>query len=222
MDRHAADIAAAAEHLADGPVALMGHSMGAYAALRAAVTRPELFDRLVLVDGGLPLPAPDPADVDATLEATLGPAILRLRESYPSEQAYLDFFRAHPALADAWNSDIEDYVRYDVGGTADAVRSRCREDAVYEDGRYLLVEAASFGTDLARLTMPTLLLHAPSGMFGQPPGLLPAELVASWASQVHGLRTEMVADKGAPTVATRLIEPATWPDRSAEGSLPRA
>lgn len=216
MGRHAADIAAAAEHLSDRPVALMGHSMGAYAALRAAVTRPELFDRLLLVDGGLPLPMPDGADVDAVLEATLGPAILRLRETYPSERAYLDFFRAHPALADAWNGDIEEYVRYDVGGTRDAVRSRCREAAVYEDGRSLLVEAASFGTDLTRLTVPTLLLHAPAGMFGQPPGLLPEELVEDWASRVEGLRVELVGDtnhytvlmgdKGAATVAGRLVE----------------
>ncbi|MFD0596855.1 alpha/beta fold hydrolase [Catellatospora coxensis] len=98
MDAHAADLAAVAEHLG-APVALTGQSMGAYAALRAAVRRPELFSRLVLVDGGLPLPVPAQFDPDQLLELTIGPAVARLRETYPSVDAYVAFFQAHPALA---------------------------------------------------------------------------------------------------------------------------
>src|SRR5262249_46549282 len=58
IDRHAADLCQIAEHLDAGPVALTGQSMGGYVALRAAARRPDLFDRLVLIDGGLPLPVP--------------------------------------------------------------------------------------------------------------------------------------------------------------------
>ena len=50
------------------------------------------------------------------LTATLGPAIERLSTTFESEQAYLDFFRAHPALTADWNDDIAAYARYDLTG----------------------------------------------------------------------------------------------------------
>lgn len=206
MDRHAADICRTVEHLDGSPLTLVGQSMGAYAALRAAATRPELFDRLVLVDGGLPLPVPEGADLDQLLDATVGPAIARLRQTFPSEQAYLDFFRAHPALADAWTDDIVAYVRYDVTGPPDAVRSRVDEVAVRADGRDLLAGAAGFGADLVKLTVPALLLYAPRGMLGQAPGLLPEVLVDHWRRQAPHLRTELVDDTNHYTIL--FAEPA--------------
>lgn len=193
MNRHAEDICAAAEQFGQGhPVALVGQSMGAYAALRAAARRPELFSRLVLVDGGLPLPVPADADPDAVLAATLGPALARLKDTFPSEEAYVDFFRAHPALAAEWSDDMIAYVRYDATGPHGEIRSRVNGDAVAEDGRDLLVNAASFGEDLVKLTVPTVLLHAPRGMFGQEPGMLPAPLVAHWRERAPHVVTELV------------------------------
>lgn len=53
IGRHAADVCRAAEEFGHGrPVALTGQSLGAYVALRGAANRPELFDRLLLIDGG--------------------------------------------------------------------------------------------------------------------------------------------------------------------------
>ena len=69
-----------------------------------------------LVDGGLPRPVPDGVDPEAPLEATLGPAMTRLRQTYADTDAYLAFWRAHPALADHWTADVEAYARYDVIG----------------------------------------------------------------------------------------------------------
>jgi pimeloyl-ACP methyl ester carboxylesterase len=201
MDRHAADLCAAAEQFGQGePVVLTGQSMGAYAALRAAATRPELFSRLVLIDGGLPLPAPQGIDPDQILAATLGPAIARLSETYSSEQVYLDFFRAHPALAADWNEDIDAYVRYDATGPEGAVRSRVNAEAVTADGRDLITGAASFGADLTGLAVPTVLLHAPRGMFGQEPGMLPEPVVAHWRDRSPMLRTELVPETNHYTI----------------------
>jgi pimeloyl-ACP methyl ester carboxylesterase len=221
MDRHAADIHRTAEHLGAGPLVLVGQSMGAYAALRAAATRPDLYERLVLIDGGLPLPVPEGADLDQLLDATVGPAIARLRQTFPSEQAYLDFFRAHPALSEAWTGDIEAYVRYDVTGPPDEVRSRVDEAAVREDGRDLLANAETFGADLAKLAVPALLLTAPRGMFGQAPGLLPPALVAHWRAQAPHLHTELVedtnhytilfAEPAAALLARRITDQTSWP-----------
>jgi len=218
IDRHAADLCRIAEHLDAGPVALAGHSMGAYVALRAAARRPDLFDRLVLIDGGLPLPVPAGADLDQLLEVSLGPALARLRHTYPSEQAYLDFFRAHPALADAWNDDVEQYVRYDLTGPPGALRSRADEEAVRYDGRDLLANAESFGTDLVALKVPVLLLYAPLGMLGAPPAMLPEPLVEHWRQQAPHLRTELVEDTNHYTIllgeraAAKIAQRLTIPD----------
>src|SRR5262249_34442728 len=157
----AADLCQIAEHLDAGPVALAGQSMGAYVALRAAARRPDLFNRLVLIDGGLPLPVPPGADLDQVLAATIGPALARLRHTSPSEQSYLDLFRAPPALAESWNDDVEQYVRYALTGPPGALRSRAAQEAVRYDGRDLLAAAESFGTDLVALKLPVLLLFAP-------------------------------------------------------------
>ena len=64
LDRHARDVVAVLRHFGGRPV-LAGHSMGAYVALLARDSHPELVRRLVLVDGGLPLPVPDGVDLDA-------------------------------------------------------------------------------------------------------------------------------------------------------------
>ncbi|WP_412538381.1 alpha/beta hydrolase [Longispora sp. K20-0274] len=213
MTAHAADLAAAAVYLG-APVVLTGQSMGAYAALRAAVARPELFSRVVLVDGGLPLPVPEGMDPDEVLRLTVGPAIARLSETYADVDAYLDFFRAHPALGGEWNEDMAAYVRYDAVGEPGAVRSRTDGGAVRADGRDLITHAGSFGDDLVRNQVPTTLLHAPRGMFGQEPGLLPQPLVDHWVARSPALTAELVAgtnhytilmtDRPAALIAARL------------------
>jgi pimeloyl-ACP methyl ester carboxylesterase len=199
MDRHADDLIAIAEGLAR-PIVLSGQSMGAYPALRAAVRRPDLFTKLVLVDGGLPLPLPPGIDPDAALSAVVGPAIARLAMTFESEQAYLDFFRAHPALSADWNDDLEEYVRYDAIGPADAIRSRVNADAISADGRDMVVNVDKVVADLRALSVPTVLLHAPRGMLGQEPGLLPQPLVDEWVSQTPAIAARLVPDTNHYTI----------------------
>jgi len=198
LDRHARDVVAVLRHFGGRPV-LAGHSMGAYIALLARDAHPELVRRLVLVDGGLPLPVPEGADLDAVLDATLGPAIARLGQTFPSTEAYLDFWRAHPALADHWTADVEAYVRYDLTGEPGQLRSRALGDAVRADGRDVLAEKP-FADALQRLTKPTPLLTAPAGMFGAPPPLIAPEVVAAWTERVPVLRPQVVPEMNHYTI----------------------
>jgi lipase len=190
LDRHARDVAAVLRHFGGRPV-LAGHSMGAYVALLTRDAHPDLVRRLVLVDGGLPLPVPDGVDLDALMDASLGPAIARLGQTFADTEAYLAFWRVHPALADHWTADVEAYIRYDLTGEPGQLRSRCAAEAIRTDGREVLAEKP-FADALGRLTKPTPLLTAPAGMGGQPPGLLPPELVATWQERVPPLRPQVV------------------------------
>ena len=198
LERHARDVVAVLRHFGGRPV-LAGHSMGAYIALLARDSHPELVRRLVLVDGGLPLPVPEGADLDALLDTIVGPAIARLGQTFPSTEAYLDFWRAHPALAGHWTPDVEAYVRYDLTGEPGQLRSRATEDAVRADGRDALAEKP-FADALARLTKPTPLLTAPAGMFGAPPPLIAPEVVAAWTGRVPALRPQVVPDTNHYTI----------------------
>jgi len=198
LERHARDVVAVLRHFGGRPV-LAGHSMGAYVALLARDAHPELVRRLVLVDGGLPLPVPDGADLDAVLDATLGPAIARLSQTFPGTEAYLDFWRAHPALAAHWSPDVEAYARYDLMGEPGQLRSRAVADAVRADGRDVLAEKP-FTDALQRLSRPTPLLTATAGMFGAPPPLIPPDVVQTWQERVPALRPQAVPDMNHYTI----------------------
>jgi len=211
LERHVADVTAVLRHFGGRPV-LAGHSMGAYVALLVRDAHPNLSRRLILVDGGLPLPVPDGVDPEVALEAAIGPAIARLRQNFPSTEAYLDFWRAHPALAGQWTADVEAYARYDLTGVVGSMRSRVAEAAVSPDSRDILTDKP-FAEALGRLTQPTPLLTAPTGFLGDPPGLLPPDLVAMWAERVPHLRPQRVPDVNHYTILF---------DRKAAGTVARA
>jgi pimeloyl-ACP methyl ester carboxylesterase len=194
LPRHAEDVLRVADHVGAGPDAVLtGHSMGAYVAALAAPQRD--WARVVLVDGGIPFPRlPEGVDPDAAMEATLGPALARLRQTYPSAEAYVDFFKSHPAFAGHWNDDVEAYVRYDLTGPEGALRSRVVGDAVLQDGRWLNTEQDQAGAALEAIKAPLLLLRAPRGLLDQNVGMLPDDLTAPWSDRLPRLRDEVVPD----------------------------
>ncbi|GAA3209632.1 alpha/beta hydrolase [Nonomuraea helvata] len=194
LPRHAEDVLRVADHVGAGPDAVLtGHSMGAYVAALAAAERD--FARVVLVDGGLPLPPlPEDADVDEVMEVTLGPAIARLRQTFPTADAYVDFFKAHPAFAGQWNADVEAYVRYDLTGPEGALRSRAVEEAVLQDGRWLRLEPEAIAAALGSVQTPLTLLRAPRGLLNQDAGFLPDDLALPWTTRLPGLRDEVIPD----------------------------
>ena len=198
---------------------LAGHSLGAYVALLAATRHPDRFGGLLLVDGGLPLPVPDGADLDAVLDASLGPALARLRETFPSVTAYFDFWRAHPGPQGRLERRYRGLpaLRPDRP-RAGALKSRVVEEAARTDGRELLGGTATFGAALGALPWPARLLTAPAGLFGEPPGMQPPELCATWLPQAPLLLAEevpgcnhytLVLDPAhAATVAARITQTA--------------
>ena len=94
---HARDLLATARQLGVRPL-LLGHSMGAFVTGLTAATEPDAVTGAVLVDGGLAFPAPPGLDIDAALQAVIGPAMERLSLRFADLDAYVDFWAKHPAL----------------------------------------------------------------------------------------------------------------------------
>ena len=175
--RHIEDVLAAVAHLRLEQPVLAGHSLGAYLALLTADREPGTFGGLLLIDGGLPLPVPAGVDLDALLDASLGPALARLRETFPSVEAYFDFWRAHPAMKDSWNVYLEDYLRYDLTGEDGVLRSRVSEQAVRADGRELLEQQRAGQRRAARPEPPGPAAHRARGHVRPAAGRAPAGTV---------------------------------------------
>lgn len=127
MAAHAADCVAALDALGVDRAAVVGHSMGGFVAAVLAHRHPGRVARLVLVDGGAPLPPPHGGP-----ETMIGPAARRLDMRFDSVAAYRDHWRAHPSFAQ-WSPAVEAYVDYDLTGPDGALRSRVSKAAMTAD-----------------------------------------------------------------------------------------
>jgi lipase len=208
MAQHAADLEAMMDALAIPSAPIVGHSMGGFASLVASQRFPERFPKLLLVDGGLPLSLPDGVTVDQAVAATLGPAAERLSQTFPSTEAYVEFWRQHPALKDGWNDDVEQYARYDLDGDRPATSF----EAMAADARELYgsveVEAA-----LGEARAFTL-LTAPRGLLDEIPGLYPPAAIEHWRHELPlttiievpdvNHYTIVMGDRGAGVIAAHI------------------
>lgn len=187
LGRHADDLIAMLDHLGvAGRVPLVGHSMGAFIACVAAVRYPDRFSSLVLVDGGLGFPVPEGGDVDAILEAVIGPAMRKLTMEFATRAEYREFWRDHPAFGDIMDEHTLAYIDRDLVGEPPHLRSSCVADAIRRDGADVLRNPDVLSA-IHRTTVPATLLWARRGMLNQPQGLYSPETLAD------GLPTHITA-----------------------------
>jgi lipase len=218
MAQHAADLVELLDR--EGvtePITVAGHSMGGFVAVVLAHLHPERVQSLVLVDGGLPLTphAPDPGtiDIDQLLTAVIGPAIARLSMTFESRDAYRDFWRAHPSFAgDQWSDYVEQYIDYDLVGTAPELRSGVSADAVKGDATDLFTTSTLYDA-IAALDRPAVLLRAERGMMNEETPLV-GDAVVQQYPQVKDLGfvagtnhyTILLSDRGAKAVADAITQ----------------
>jgi lipase len=127
MAAHAAACVAVLDAFGVGRADVVGHSMGGFVASVLAHRYPARVARLVLVDGGAPLPPPHGGP-----ETMIGPAARRLEMRFGSVAAYRDHWRAHPSFAE-WTPAVQAYVDYDLTGPAGDLRSKVSAAAMRAD-----------------------------------------------------------------------------------------
>lgn len=186
------DLARMLDALGVERAAVAGHSMGAFVAVRFAERFRDRTERLVLIDGGLPIPWPEGIPADQVPAVVLGPALERLRRTFASPEEYEAFWRQHPAIGPWWNDTFAGYVAYDLVGDAPLLRSSVSEEAVsvnalelYGDGGY--TEA------LEALRLPIDVIRAPRGLLDGPP-LYPPAVVDEWRARLPRMRIHETDD----------------------------
>ncbi|GAC1664972.1 MAG: alpha/beta fold hydrolase [Candidatus Dormibacteraceae bacterium] len=211
MRQHALDVAAAMRSFDLGRSVVLGHSMGAYIGTALAVEAPELVAGLVMLDGGYLLDLPANFDPDVLLDTLLKPQVERLRTTYASRAAYIEFWRGLPAFPAAdWGPWVEAYLEYDLGGEPPALRARVAELAVREDFRSM-AQKQEVKQRLLAISCPVMVVRAQDGVASGQPPIIPDQVMAEIRECIPSVEehripgtthyTIALADPGASAVA---------------------
>jgi lipase len=163
---HVSDMVSVLDAVGAERAILVGHSMGAYVAARFAADHPERTAGVVLVDGGTHVSRLTEEAAAAVQSFLVGPALVRHAMPFVSVQAYLDFWRMHPAFTDAWNDDLEAFALHDLTGRPGAFRYVINVEAIQIDSDNMLTCAAERDW-VDDVQAPLCLLRARYGAMGE-------------------------------------------------------
>ncbi len=133
MATHAQDLSAVVDYLGLEKVDVIGHSMGGWVALAFLGVAPSRVSRTVLIEGGILLPLPAGFTVEQILPFVLGPALARLDMTFESKEDYRNYWKPQPAFIRGWSAGLDEYVDFDLRGSAPQFHSSTVKQAVVED-----------------------------------------------------------------------------------------
>ena len=180
LEAHAGDVMRVLDHLDLETAVLVGHSMGAFVALKTALAYPNRIRSLVLLDGGWPRVEVDPEAMSedekreaAAIGEGLARAFSRLDMTFESPEKYLDFWFPGSGLTlDALPPDLADYYLYDLEETPDGYSPKCSSNAAAEDSRAVGAGAPTL-EELGGVGCPVAVVRASDGFFPGSRSLIP-------------------------------------------------
>jgi lipase len=185
--QHGRDVAAAMRGMGLGPSVVVGHSMGAFVAVALAAQNPELVSGLVLIDGGYMPAIATGATPQQGLDAMLALRIMQLRQTYPSREAYREFWKGQPHFPrEDWGPWVEAFLDYELGGEEPLLQPKASEAAVRAD----LGEGFKRDEIVARLQsirVPVLMIRADNGFAPGLPPLYPEAMMEEFRRCVPGM-----------------------------------
>jgi lipase len=172
LEAHAADVVRVLDYLGLENAVLVGHSMGGFVALKAALACPERVRALVLLDGGWPRVERSPEEMTeeekqeaAALEEGLARAFRRLDMTFESPEAYLDFWFPDQGLTmDDLPPDLADYYLYDLGEVDGGYQPKASRAAAEEDSP-AVSESSPTAEEMSSVGCPVALVRASQGFF---------------------------------------------------------
>jgi lipase len=159
---HTADLLALMEHEELDKVAFVGHSMGAMIGVHLAAHHPERVSRLALVDGG--------SDITDEEDALLSAVVERLRQTYPSREAYVEHLKNLPIFEDRWDESLERYFAGDVRRAGGGWRHHADLETVSDDREKM--HGFPLSELWPRIGCPTLVLLSTVGLAGPEEGFI--------------------------------------------------
>jgi pimeloyl-ACP methyl ester carboxylesterase len=174
-DAHIQDLDAFMDALGLGEAAYAGHSMGANIGVYFAGNCPKRVSRLILMDGGGAIRPPN-------VEDSLKKALDALSMTWPSMEAYLDYWRPAVFLKD-WNKYIETELRHDVNQNPDGTIGRKASKTAVEYDLSIRSQV-DLRACYPRIECPTLVLKAQYGILTETDWVLLPEAARQMAESI--------------------------------------
>lgn len=174
------DIARTMDHLGVETAIVAGYSMGGWAVALFGTRHPDRIQRLLLVDGGLPIPRDDGADPEEMIEAMVGPSLRRLGTEFESEESFFETWRTHPAFANYWNDSMRTYLGHELVPEGERFIVRCNPEAIRVGAREIIVDAKA-NNAAEQLAVPSHLIVVERGTMDQPGGMIPLDVAEQTA-----------------------------------------
>lgn len=185
------DIARSLDHLELEQAVVAGYSMGAWIAALFAAEQPERAARVLMVDGGFPIPNPPDVDPDDIIQAVVGPSLARLEIDFADEESFFDYWKAHPALENHWDDGMRPALEFELIGSKGGHRVRVNPEAIKVNAREITVDPALSSAG-ERVTTPAHLIVVERGTADQPGGMIPLQTAEAAAKGMPNLTMEFL------------------------------
>ena len=169
---HASDVVRVLDHLGLDRAVLVGHSMGAFVAMKTALEFPDRIRAIVLLDGGWPrvessreeMTEEEKQEAEA-IEEGLARAFRRLDMVFESPGAYLDFWFPDRGLSmDDLPPDLAGYYLYDLEKVEDGYNPKASRAAAEEDSPSI-ASTSPTAKEMSGVGCPVALVRASQGFF---------------------------------------------------------